>query len=51
MKKLLNTLCTTAALAFSLPAFAGDADDCTSTVTRSLRKRRSTDVQSSVSRC
>lgn len=28
MKKLLTTLCATAGLAFSLPAFAGDADDC-----------------------
>ncbi len=28
MKKLLITVCATAALAFSLPAFASDADDC-----------------------
>ena len=28
MKKLSITLSATAALAFSLPAFAGDADDC-----------------------
>lgn len=28
MKKLPTTLCATAALAFSLPVFAGNADDC-----------------------